>query len=260
MNVEECCQALLAYTLPIADKERSHTCIDVGVGTFAFYCELFAKLEFPTVAVEPLPVDAVVEMCRNYGIPLIESCLSDVSGTVNLQIGNYLGNTEFDLNFSSIISDWWGVSAEVKQVQSMTLPQLLAEVNIEAIACLKLDIEGAESLVIPQLTELPESLLPQIVMFEYGGGDTRASSNKGWSPKLVSATMKCLARLQQCGYGFSIMVDYAADTKELVFDLQSLVLESDRLFYPQAVYGNIICVRGIEFPPDEIAQVCAVYH
>lgn len=57
MNVEECCQALLAYTLSIVAQQRSHTCIDVGVGTFAFYCKLFAQLGFPTLAVEPLPID-----------------------------------------------------------------------------------------------------------------------------------------------------------------------------------------------------------
>ena len=49
MKVEDCCQALLAQILPTVDPQRQGICIDVGVGTFAFYCELFAQLGFETL-------------------------------------------------------------------------------------------------------------------------------------------------------------------------------------------------------------------
>ena len=44
MRVEPCCQSVLANILPVVDSKKEGICIDVGVGTFAFYCEMFGKL------------------------------------------------------------------------------------------------------------------------------------------------------------------------------------------------------------------------
>ena len=38
MRVEACCQSLLAEILPEIDPKKEGYCIDVGAGTFAFYC------------------------------------------------------------------------------------------------------------------------------------------------------------------------------------------------------------------------------
>ena len=64
MHVEECSQALLKQILPEVDSNRSGLAIDIGVGTFAFYCQLFDQLRFPTIAVEPLPNKQLRQLCR----------------------------------------------------------------------------------------------------------------------------------------------------------------------------------------------------
>jgi uncharacterized UPF0146 family protein len=51
VRVEACCQALLEQILPAIDREKTGICLDVGVGTFAFYCKRFARLGFETVAI-----------------------------------------------------------------------------------------------------------------------------------------------------------------------------------------------------------------
>ena len=56
MRVEACCQAVLTDLLPKIDPQRLGKCLDVGVGTFAFYCQKFAELGFEAIAVEPLPI------------------------------------------------------------------------------------------------------------------------------------------------------------------------------------------------------------
>jgi len=258
MRVEACCQRILSYTLPLVDENREGICIDVGVGTFAFYCEMFSMLGFKTIAVEPLPVDGVRVLCQYDGITLIEACLSDVNGTKTIHLGNVAAG--LDSNYASLEPDWFGVSTETREVQSLTLSKLLLNFNAEKVTCLKLDIEGAESTVIKAFRELPKAWLPSVVMFEYGGWSTRATGQHGWSPKFFSATVECLNVLKECGYGFSVMVDNALDTEAKVFDLQGSNLEPDNIFYQNGGYGNIISFRKLTLPEDEVRKICSPYY
>ena len=259
MRVEACCQRILSYVLPLVDEKREGICIDVGVGTFAFYCEMFSMLGFKTVAVEPLPVEGVRVLCQYDSITLIEACLSDVNGTKTIHLGNAAAGC--DSNYASLESDWFGVSTETRKVQSLTLSKLLLNLNARKVTCLKLDIEGAESTVITKLEGLPKAWLPNIVMFEYGGGaGTKKTSQDGWSPKYLNATMECLRALKECGYNFSIMIDNALDTEARIFDLQSSNLEPDSIFYPNGGYGNIIAFRDFNIAQNELAKVCAPYY
>ena len=258
MRVEACCQRILSYVLPLVDEKREGICIDVGVGTFAFYCEMFSMLGFKTVAVEPLPVEGVRVLCQYDCITLIEACLSDVNGTKTIHLGNAAAG--LDSNYASIEPDWFGVSTETREVQSLTLSKLLSNINAQKVTCLKLDIEGAESTVITKFGGLPKAWLPSIVMFEYGGGDSREKGEYGWSPKYLNATIECLSSLKECGYNFSIMIDNAMDTEARIFDLQSSNLEPDSIFYPNGGYGNIIAFRDFNIAQDEVAKVCAPYY
>ncbi len=257
MRVEACCQALLESLLPDLDPQRQGLCVDVGVGTFAFYCELFARLGFTTVAVEPSPTDKLRGVCRQYPIQLIEQCLSDRVGTQTLHMGQFanLANS----NFSSLAADWFGASGTTQLVSTLDLATLLEQVAATRITAFKLDIEGWEPVVIQQFVDLPLELLPQVVMFEYGGGSSRAQGAKGWAPKFLAGTMACLKTLQGRGYEFSIMIDYAAGTQAKVFDLQSLDLEQASPFYPNGVYGNLICFQNQRFPTERIHRICAPY-
>ena len=258
MRVEACCQRILSYVLPLVDEKREGICIDVGVGTFAFYCEMFSMLGFKTIAVEPLPVEGVRVLCQYDDITLIEACLSDVTGTQTIHLGNVAAG--WDSNYASLEPDWFGVSTETREVQSLTLSKLLLNLNAQKVTCLKLDIEGTESTVITKFGELPKAWLPNVVMFEYGGGDYKEKGQYGWSPKFIKATMECLKSLNDCGYGFCIMIDNALNTKAKIFDLQSLILEPDSIFYQNGGYGNIIAFRDFNLPEEVLTKLCAPYY
>ena len=256
MHVEECCQALLNEILPEVDSDRTGLAIDIGVGTFAFYCQLFDQLKFKTIAVEPLPNNQLKQLCKHRDIQLLESCISEVDGTVNLYIGSY--NGEENLNLNSLRPDWWGSTATAKQVQSMTLSKLLQKIAATNITCMKIDVEGMELSIIQQFLQLTESLLPKVLMFEYGGGGTQEDGQGGWSTELLNATLKSLEILRSLGYGQAILVDLAPDSQEQVVDLQS-EKTSTVLFPPQSIYGNIIALRGVQYPEPKIASICQLY-
>ncbi|HIK43853.1 MAG TPA: FkbM family methyltransferase [Leptolyngbyaceae cyanobacterium M65_K2018_010] len=156
MRVEACCQALLRHILPDLDPHRQGYCFDVGVGTFAFYCQLFAQLGFPTVAVEPMPNRQLRSLCQRHPIQLLELCLSDRVGRQTLHLGQFanLGNA----NFNSLAEDWFGASQRTRRVPTLDLKSLLEQIAPSQVTCFKLDIEGWESVVLGQFTHLPESL------------------------------------------------------------------------------------------------------
>ncbi|NEP77966.1 MAG: FkbM family methyltransferase [Okeania sp. SIO3B3] len=257
-SVEGCCLFLLHNILPQVDSKRGGICIDVGVGTFAFYCEMFSMLGFETVAVEPLPIKSLRSLCEWHKIKLIEGCLSDINGTQNLYVGTWANDVNF--NFSSLASDWFGSSTEARKVQSLTLLKLLSKVKPKKLACLKIDVEGMELSIIKQLVDLPKSLLPKVVMFEYGGASSRKDGKNGWSDKFLKSTMTCLSVLKKCGYSFSIMVDAVKDMKEKIFDLQVSDIDPDSIFPLNASYGNIILLRDFYFKEKEIADICSLYY
>ncbi|MDJ0598325.1 MAG: FkbM family methyltransferase [Crocosphaera sp.] len=258
MNVETCCQALLEQILLEIDKKKTGICIDVGVGTFAFYCEKFARCGFQTVAVEPLPNEKLRKICQTHDIHLIESCLSNTNDIQNLYMGKFAGLS--NRNFSSLNPNWFGSSNNTKPVPSITLANLLDQLAVPEISCLKLDIEGWESVVIKQLTELPESLLPKVIMFEYGGGANRQSQQAGWSSQFLKATRDCLSILKNCGYDFSVIIDFAPDAKELIFDLQASDLNLEKIFQSNSIYGNIISCRNFHPKEADMSTICASYY
>jgi FkbM family methyltransferase len=252
MRVEACCTALLKAMLPAIDPQRQGHCIDVGVGTFAFYCDLFAQLGFPTVAVEPVPIPKLRQLCQRRQIQLMEVCLSDQTGTQPFYGGQFarLGNK----NFNSLAPDWFGSSAQSQLINTLSLGDFLEAIAPPQITCLKLDIEGWEPVVLKQWADLPTPLLPKVTMFEYGGGTDRQAGEKGWSPKFLSGTLQCLETLKQCGYGLSIRVDYAHGTLPHLFDLQTTT-PTPALFPPTAVYGNIISLHNCHYSPEAIARI-----
>ena len=257
-SVEGCCLFLLNNILPRIDSKREGICIDVGVGTFAFYCEMFSMLGFETVAVEPLPIKSLRSLCEWHKIKLIEGCLSDINGPQKLYVGTWANDVNF--NFSSLEPDWFGSSTETRKVQSLTLLKLLSKVKPKKLACLKIDIEGMELSVVKQFLDLPKSLLPKVVMFEYGGASSRSEGKNGWSDKFLKSTMVCLSVLKECGYSFSIMVDAVKDMKEKIFNLQFSDIDPDSIFPFNASYGNIVLLRDVHFDEKKIAEVCSLYY
>ena len=257
MRVEACCQELLRHFLPVLDPQRKGVCFDVGVGTFALYCELFAKQGFTTVAVEPLPTKKLKRICQQHSIRLFEQCLSDHIGTQTLHMGRFAGIA--NSNFSSLDPDWFGVSSNTREVATTDLNSLINLTGGYPITCFKLDIEGWEPVVIQQFQQLSKAQLPYLVMFEYGGGGNRFQNRKGWSPKHFGGSMNCLQTLQDLGYGQSIIVDYAAGTTARVFDLQTVDLSQNTLFPTHSVYGNILSFYEFHLDKARIEAICTPY-
>jgi len=258
MRVEACSRALLTEILPDLDLAQGSICIDVGVGTFAFFCELFANLGFKSIAVEPLPTKKLRQLCKNNSITLVENCLSDLNGIQTLYIGKFAGF--YNLNLNSLSPDWFGSSYQEKEVNVIDLATLLQRIEAKAIACMKLDIEGMEVKVLKQFSQLREDLKPEIVMFEYGGGSRKSKGTKGWSPKYLKSTLDCLNYLKESGYDFSIAIDYAFNAKVKTFNLQTSSLDADLLFDDNNIYGNIISFRDRQsYPKEKIDKICSSY-
>lgn len=258
MQVEECSQAILKEFLPILDTKRAGVCIDIGVGTFAFFCELFSRLGFQTIAVEPLPVESLQRLCSRQKIRLIESCISNHDGVCSMYIGIYQG--ERNLNLSSISPDWWGGSEERIEVNSLTLSSLLADLDLSKITCIKIDVEGSEPVIIKQFIQIPKHLLPTIVIFEYGGGGSKQSGHGGWIENYLNGTIDCLKILKGLGYELVIKLDSSPESIDEYFNLANTELTPETLFEPHNIYGNFIAFRGSPIEIELLKTVCQSYH
>lgn len=253
MHVEECCFALLSHTLPKIDNLREGLCIDVGVGTFAFYCELFSCMGFETVAVEPLPTKKLRALCKVLGITLFELCLTDKDGIDTIYIGTFQGSD--NLNLSSLMPNWWGSSAKSKQVNTVSLSTLLKSIHpFNKITCLKLDVEGVELLFIKQLSQILKSKLPSVVQFEYGGGEKQGE----WSEKEMNKTLSCLEIFKKLGYKDAIVVDSSPSSVERIISLEQTDINPITFFEPHYIYGNVILFKDKMYDVD-FYQICEPY-
>lgn len=149
MDFETRTEGRLTSLLPHVDPARQGACIEIGVGTYHWYCELFARLGFRTVAVEPIPAAPFLERLPDSGIAFYEGVVSDHDGTATV----YLGKGD-DTNLSSLRQDWWAATAATRVVPAMTLGALVREAGIAALTCLKVDAEGTEERILRQLQTL----------------------------------------------------------------------------------------------------------
>ena len=98
-------------------------------------------------------------------------------------------------------------------------------------------------------------------MFEYGGGVNRGQNQKGWSPEFFQNTLNILKLLKNLGYGHGILLDFAPDCQEVIFDLNHLeVSELEKLFPPESVYGNIILFKDYQTNQNQLSQICEPYY
>ena len=256
MLVEDCCQALLAEILSPLSKSGGYG-IEIGCGTFAFYCEIFDRLGLRSIAIEPLPVNNLRQICRYRNIPLVEACIAEYDGLIDLYIGNYLGDE--NLNLSSTRSNWWGATSTIKKVESMTLKSLIDKFMMSKIICLKIDIEGAEYSVLNQLCNLSETLLPKVLMFEYGGGGTFESQQGGWAEEFLQDTLNIISLLVKLGYTQAIKIDSEQGSSEKIIDLKNDLLVYHDIFEPQNIYGNIIAIYDNNVSKNTIQDICNRY-
>jgi FkbM family methyltransferase len=150
-------------------KGGAFTFVDIGanVGLYSLY--LASCGEVRTLAIEPQP--GILERLRFHlaanstaKVDVRPIALSDREGEVTLVLNDSdSGGTHIDKP---------GLDRDGQRISVPTKPLLsvLQEAGIAAIDALKIDVEGAEDIVLaPFLREAPASLLPRLIMIE----DTR---------------------------------------------------------------------------------------
>lgn len=158
----------------LAERIHDHyTFIDVGanVGAYALFVAALAGRGAKILAVEPQPVifeRLVYNISANPDgcIKAVACALADREGDVTLFID---GNNHGESSVKTMATTD-SVNNSVK-VPAKTLLTLLQEENIDHIDGLKIDIEGAEDLVlIPFFRDAPPSLWPKLLIIENGVG------------------------------------------------------------------------------------------
>lgn len=235
-STEEMCLQLLKNLLLVAAPHGAF--IEVGLGTFAWYFPHFRDRKL--IVVEPAATGALMKTAAECQADLVMQAMSDVEGLVNF----YAGRGD-DLN--SMLPDWWGRDnlKEPISVPSVRYHNLVANKSISEVACLKLDVEGAEFKIISTFPETQPNLLPKVVMFEYGGTPRRKGQG-GWTPEALANTIRCIETLLQCGYTQFTVVENHREPKSLTLKRDSKI-NVDDWFDFDADYGNIIAVRETSF-------------
>src|SRR5215213_7695519 len=156
---------------PVQRKgDGSFTFVDIGanVGLYSLYLASCGNVR--TLAIEPQPgilerlkFHAAVNPSAN--IEVMPIALSDREGVATLVINDSdSGGTHIDKH------DGRQDAGERIEVPCRPLTAVLAEAGIVSIDALKIDVEGAEDIVLaPFLRDAPQSLLPRLILIE----DTR---------------------------------------------------------------------------------------
>jgi FkbM family methyltransferase len=151
-------------------RDGTFTFVDIGanVGLYSLYLATCGDVR--TLAIEPQP--GILERLRFHlatnpsaKVDVLPIALSDHAGEVVLVINEAdSGGTHIDKQ------DGRQSAGERIAVPSRPLIAVLAESGVETVDALKIDVEGAEDIVLaPFLHDAPQSLLPRLILIE----DTR---------------------------------------------------------------------------------------
>jgi FkbM family methyltransferase len=138
--------------------------IDAGANRGAF-TDAFLRLHHPdrVVLVEPIPDLAAklrVRFARRRGFSVVAAALSDHHGTAEFEINQSPASSSL-LKIDPRNIEWFGRDLRVARtlhVPTLTLPELMSEQQLETIDLLKLDLQGAERLVLSG----GEAVLPRV--------------------------------------------------------------------------------------------------
>jgi hypothetical protein len=90
----------LVSLLPAVDPARAGVCIEIGVGTYHWYCDLFAAAGYRSIAVEPIPAAPFLERLGRGDIVFYEGVVGDRDGSATVYLSR-----DGDTNLSSTQSD-----------------------------------------------------------------------------------------------------------------------------------------------------------
>jgi FkbM family methyltransferase len=178
------------------------TVIDIGAN-IGFYTCLFAAAVGPrgrVLAFEPTPVTfaALQENVRRNGfgnVEVQEVALSDRAGTATFHVFPQGADAYNSLGASTA---WGTVSAEEVTVRTAPLDELLAAIPPASISVVKIDVEGAEALVLSGGSRFFERLEETVVMIEL---------NEEAARQCGSTIREVLDRMQSLGYAAHHLTD-----------------------------------------------------
>lgn len=215
------------------DPDRRGWCIDVGIGDDDYYFEWFFKLGYPTLAIEPLPTDKANRAVEDSHVAFMQAALGAANGETHLHTAR---------GIHSLYDGLWGESVASEVVKIATWKTVLERTGINRITALKLDIEGAESLIIRQLEGNP---LPAVLSFEFGGVWTRASGHGPWGMARTAEVMLSLRLLWGLGYREGVVIS-SGDSDHVQPITLERRMDIDKLFSPDCGWGNIVVWREVE--------------
>ncbi|MEJ8574562.1 FkbM family methyltransferase [Microbaculum marinum] len=162
--------------------------VDIGanIGGYALYVAGHAGRGARILAIEPQPVvfDRLVQnisLNPSGAIKAIACALADKEGEMTLFLS---ARNKGESSVKYVATP--GSEDQSVQVPARTLINLLREEGIDRIDALKIDVEGAEDLIlVPFLEDAPESLLPSLMIIE--------NARDRWQTD-------CIALLQRMGY------------------------------------------------------------
>lgn len=143
--------------------------IDIGanVGAYSFYAAQCAGPQARILAIEPQPA-VFQRLCENIsfnpGVPIeaIPMAVADVDGPIQLFVDR---NNAGETSMRRIGSE--GAHGVTLEVQAKPLATLLAEHDLPRVDALKIDVEGAEDLIlVPFFQSAPKALRPTLVIIE----------------------------------------------------------------------------------------------
>jgi FkbM family methyltransferase len=155
--------------------------VDIGanVGLFSFFVAARADRNARILAVEPDPVNLsrlAFNIRVNPGVPIrvASVALADRAGKVSLEVDRR------DRGGTRIAKS---AGRDASTVDAQTLLQLLQRVGIDAIDAIKIDVEGAEDVVLaPFFRDAPKSMWPRLILLE----DARSAWSVDLFPLLAS--------------------------------------------------------------------------
>ena len=152
-------------TLPVFLRlvQAGSTVLDVGANTGLF--SLLAAQRAPGVrvhAVEPVPrvfqmLEDNVRSNRLQNVTCHRLALGDHEGTVSMYVPRE------DVPIMASLLPGWRTDSECVEVESQTLDQLVARLGLGAVDVLKIDAEGAETLVLSGARDTLSALRPFVV-------------------------------------------------------------------------------------------------
>ncbi len=239
MDIEFATDYLCQGFLGKLDPTASGVVVEIGLGSLNYSFQWAAPLGHRCIAVEPLPTDSLIAATKAHDVELIPAAMGELCCEVPIYHGYLHGHPLPDI--SSLNPRWWGVSDSFTMVPCLTISHLCFSKAISSMALLKVDTEGSESQILGCLPELPLSLLPEIIVFEYGGGGRLRDGTGGWSIEFKSGLVQLLAVLKKCQYQAAVVVE--SQRRWPRWFLGPDAFDFEQLFGEDFRVGNLILVR-----------------